>query len=87
MPTIEDEPNLSMLSEETIDATPTSEAVGNVVCGTAVIFATLKRLPLPTTWIEALDDTEPTAVIPEDATVTLRPVPRTVPTPISVDEG
>jgi hypothetical protein len=87
MPTTEDEPNLSMLSEPEIDATPTNEAVGNVVCGTAVIFATLKRLPLPTTWIEALDDTEPTAVIPDDATVTLRPVPRTVPTPINVDEG
>jgi hypothetical protein len=87
MPTIEDAPNSLTLNEPVSDALPTNEAVGNVVSGTAVIVAKLKRPALPTTCIEAVADSEPIAVIPDEPNIRLFAPTTNVATPVNVDEG
>jgi hypothetical protein len=87
MPTIEDEPTRSVVSEPVIDATPVSEAEGKVINATAFIVATLTRPALLRNSLMPVAEIEATPVIPDEPKITLLPAPMTSPDPINVDEG
>jgi hypothetical protein len=87
MPTIEEDPIRSVVSEPVIEATPVSEAEGKVINATAFIVATLTRPALLRNSSLPVAVNEATPVIPDEPKITLLPVPRTSPDPTNSEVG